>query len=91
MFRPAFEPPERVVRSFAEFAQRIHSERPLDGGAKIDLRVQPLSLERGWCGDDGRIIPTRQQLCPKCGGCVERISDNRLAAMRRFWRFLIAC
>ena len=85
-----FQPPEYVERAFSEFAQRIHSERPLDGGTKIDLHAHPLLLARGICGMHGRVIPSRQDLCPRCGGILELITETQMLARRRLWRELQA-
>ncbi len=58
--------------SFAAFARAIHSLCPK--GKTIDLSAAIVARERGRCGEHGRVIPTRQNLCPKCGGHIEKES-----------------
>ncbi len=59
--------------SFAAFADAVHSVCP-DQHA-IDLH--PLELRaRAWCGEHGRVVPTSQQLCPKCAGYVEPVRQE---------------
>lgn len=52
---------------FECFREFVHSRVPLIGD-KIELRHEPLPKERILCGDHGRNVPTRQGLCPECGG-----------------------
>lgn len=52
---------------FERFRLFVHSRVPLVGD-KIELRHELLPKERILCGDHGRHVPTRQGLCPECGG-----------------------
>jgi len=58
--------------SFAAFAAAIHSRVPDRHVA--DLHERHDSTRRALCGDCGRVVPTKQNLCPQCGGITEDIT-----------------
>lgn len=65
-------------RSFASFAAHIHGHTPMNHSA--DLTEAERVTRRAFCGEiecgfdelgrdtGGRVVPTRQGLCPRCGG-----------------------
>jgi hypothetical protein len=59
--------------SFASFAAAIHARVP--EGHVADLAEPQRVVRRAICGDHGRVIPTRQGLCPYCAGFVEDADD----------------
>lgn len=68
----------RRERAFASFAARIHDRVPMNHSA--DLTESERVTRRAFCGEiecgvdelgrdtGGRVVPTRQGLCPRCGG-----------------------
>ena len=77
-------PEARAAESLDLFAAVIHSRVPSEHS--IDLHTD-VRRERGFCGDcDKRVVPTRQSLCPWCGG---RLHDaENIAAIRAMARRL---
>lgn len=57
-----------VPEALAAFARIVHLRVP--DSCSIDLHTEE-QRARGICGEHGRVNPTRQNLCPKCGGYVE--------------------
>ena len=75
--------PEETVDQFAAF---VHARCP-DEPNTLVLRHE-LERDRGLCGDHGRVVPTRQNLCPKCGGRIEMVDERRAELIRKLWREL---
>ena len=61
------------AESFAGFAEAVHARVPDDHS--IDLRDAQDTFRRATCGDCGRVVPTRQNLCPRCGGSVHDVVE----------------
>ena len=74
-------------RAFEDFASVIHEHCP--ALHSIDLHTAEIRV-RGLCGEHGRMVPTRQGLCPICGGYVEILDEAQVAARRRLWAELQA-
>lgn len=88
MLRQTFKPRE-VVEALSDRLRSVCDEL-----ATVELDHRELIdaiASRGLCGDHGRVIPSRQRLCPECGGYVEIIDHVRLEAMKRFARYLARC
>jgi transcriptional regulator NrdR family protein len=72
-------PSERAAGALADFASAIHAQVP--DSHSIDLHTD-VPRERGICGDHGRVVPTRQRLCPVCAGRLTSIEEvERLIAV----------
>jgi hypothetical protein len=62
---PSDSAEDRAADAFAAFASAVHARVP--DLHSIDLHAER-PLARGICGDCGRVVPTRQGLCPICAG-----------------------
>jgi rRNA maturation protein Nop10 len=85
----------RREQAFATFARFVHDVCP-DPASRVVLSHLGASPDRAICGDHGRVVPTEQDLCPRCGGIVvpsideERFSPEVIAARERFAAYLEA-
>lgn len=70
--KPLNFPTEGIEQSFIAFARRIHEQCP--DHLCVDLSDRQASARRALCGEHGRVVPTRQNVCPKCAGYVEMIA-----------------
>lgn len=77
---PSEEPEDVAAKTFATFAEVIHSRVPFGHGIDLHKRDDP-AFVRGICGDHGRVQPTKQGFCPVCAGYLH--DGENVAAMRR--------
>ncbi len=70
--------PDRVRTLLSE---RIHSLVPDDHSAHLRDESPAMLRARALCGQHGRVVPTRQGLCPRCAGYV--LSAEEAGRLRR--------
>jgi hypothetical protein len=91
-------PTESMARSWREFAIATRSRFDTEPNS-IDIRAERWESRRALCGEHSRVVPTKQGLCPQCGGVVidpptpEEVlaMKARRAARKAFSDFLAGC
>jgi hypothetical protein len=70
-------PTESMERAWRDYGRAVRSRFNVEP-IKVHLRATE-EKERSMCGEHGRVIPTKQDLCPKCGGPVIDIPTSEEA------------
>jgi hypothetical protein len=91
-------PTQSMERSWREFAIATRSRFDSEPNS-IDIHAERWESRRAMCGEHGRVVPTKQGLCPRCGGIViDPPTPAEVVAMRRrsiarqeFAAFLASC
>lgn len=66
-------PEARAAESRDRLALMVHGHVP--DNHSVDLNTEPRRIRR-ICGEHGRIVPTRQGLCPTCGGSTIDVAEE---------------